>query len=163
MVANRSTPSETEIVISRIVSAPRELVFQVWTDPKHVALWWGPQGFRCTGCKIDLKVGGTFYLDMFAPDGNCYPCCGTFREIVPPERLVYTNESTGGSPCGAGLPPRATVTITFEDQSPKTKVTIHTQLNSAADRDAVIQSGFDSGWNSALQSLEDYLQIAITQ
>jgi uncharacterized protein YndB with AHSA1/START domain len=146
-------PGEQVIVISRTFDAPRELVFNAFTDPEHLAQFWGPEGFTCPSCEVDLRVGGTFRVEMRAPDGASYPCVGVYREIVRPERIVYASTADEGHPCGGGLPPRAVVTMTFTDLGGKTKLTIHTRLQSAADRDAAIVGGFNEGWTDALDKL----------
>ena len=125
----------SEIVITRVLNAPRQLVFKAWTDPKQVEKWWGPKGFKSTDCEADLRVGGLFRLQMRGPDGAIYPCRGIIREIVEPERIVYLGVADEGRACGAGLPPNATVTITFVEHGGRTTLTIHTRLSSAAQRD----------------------------
>ena len=80
--------SGREFVITREFAAPRELVFKAWTDPKHLAQWWGPKGFTNPVCEWDARPGGKIYDVMRAPNGADYPMGGEFREIVPPERLV---------------------------------------------------------------------------
>src|SRR5580698_5471628 len=78
-----------EFVITREFAAPRELVFKAWTDPKHLAQWWGPRGFTNPVCEWDVRVGGKIYDVMRAPEGQEHPMGGEFREIVPPEKLVF--------------------------------------------------------------------------
>src|SRR5258708_29275739 len=93
--------AERELVITRIFDAPRELVFKVWTDPKHLAQWWGPQGFTNPVCEIDLRPGGALRIVMRAPDGAEHPMTGIYREIVAPERLGFPTlpvHSAGTSP-----------------------------------------------------------------
>ena len=79
-----------EMLMSRVVMAPRELVWKAWTEPEHLAKWWGPRGFLCPRCELDLRVGGKLRVDMQHPDGTVRPMVGQFLEIVPPERLVFT-------------------------------------------------------------------------
>lgn len=145
--------SDREIVISRVFDAPRELVWQAWTDPKHVMQWWGPAGFKNETCISDLQVGGHFQLEMRAPDGNIYHCIGTFREIVKPERIVYDGEATEGHPCGAGIPPRAVVTVSFTEQDGKTRLTLHTRFASAERKQAAAAARFVISWEEALERL----------
>src|SRR5262249_17479359 len=83
--------TERTVVITRIFDAPRELVFKAWTDPVHVARWWGPKGFTNPVCEIDLRVGGELRIVMRAPDGAEHPMKGVFQEIEPPARLVFSN------------------------------------------------------------------------
>ena len=79
-----------EFVITREFDAARELVFQAWTDPKHLAQWWGPKGFTNPVCEWDVRPGGKIYDVMRAPNGDRHPMGGVFREIVAPERLVFS-------------------------------------------------------------------------
>jgi uncharacterized protein YndB with AHSA1/START domain len=147
-----------ELLITRTFDAPRALVWRAWTDPEHVKQWWGPQGFHNETCAADLRVGGNFRLEMRAPDGNVYPCVGTFREIVEPERIVYEGEAAEGHPCGAGIPPHATVTVSFAEQDGKTRLTLHTRFASAERKQAAADARFVVSWNEALDRLTDTLR-----
>src|SRR5436190_23542518 len=84
-------PSDREIVISRILAAPRRLVFQAWTRPEHVVQWWGLRSLTVAVCEIDFRVGGAWRWVLRALNGEEYGFRGVYREIVPPERLVYTD------------------------------------------------------------------------
>jgi uncharacterized protein YndB with AHSA1/START domain len=86
--------AKREVVITRVFDAPRGLVFKAWTDPKHMAQWWGPRGFTNPICELDARVGGAWRIVMRSPAGIEYPCGGVYREIVEPERLVFTNIAT---------------------------------------------------------------------
>ena len=72
-----------DLTLTRILDAPRELVFRVWTDETHLARWWGPSGFTNPVCEIDVRVGGAWRIVMRAPDGTEYPCQGVYLEIIP--------------------------------------------------------------------------------
>jgi len=158
MAAKGNDPSASEVLITRTFDAPRRLVWQAWTDPAHIMRWWGPSGFVNQSCESDLKVGGNFRLEMRAPDGNVYPCIGTFREIVEYERIVYEGEAAEGHPCGAGIPPHATVTISFADQGSKTKLTLHTRFASLERKQAAAEARFIVSWEEALDRLGQALQ-----
>src|ERR1700752_5075895 len=106
--------ADREIVLSRLLNAPRELVFAVWTDPKHIAEWWGPNGFTNTIHEMEVKPGGVWLLTMHGPDGTDYPNKIVYEEIVKPEKLVYSHGS------GMEGDPGFHVTITFEAQGEKT-------------------------------------------
>ncbi len=160
MAAKGSDSSNSEVVITRTFNAPRALVWLAWTDPKHIMQWWGPAGFNNETCKSDLRVGGRFQLEMRAPDGNVYPCIGTFREIVAPERIVYDGEATEGHPCGAGIPPRAVVTVSFAEQGDKTQLTLHTRFASAERKQAAAAARFVVSWEEAMGRLDDFLTHA---
>lgn len=147
-----------ELVITRTFDAPRALVWRAWTDPEHVKQWWGPQGFHNESCTADIRVGGKFRLEMRAPDGNVYPSVGTFREIVRNERIVYEGEAMEGHPCGAGIPPRATVTVSFTEQDNKTRLTLHTRFVSAEHKQAAADARFVISWEEALDRLAEALR-----
>src|ERR1700753_1168821 len=98
MISSDLKSDQRSIVISRVVEAPRELVFAAFTDPRHLAQFWGPAGFSAPACEVDLRVGGRFYVEMRGPDGASYPCTGTYREIAPPERIVYVSTAADGNP-----------------------------------------------------------------
>ena len=151
-----TTTTDQEITITRLFNAPRELVWKVWTDPYHLQRWWGPHGFVNTDCAIQLQVGGVMHLNMHAPDGKVYPCQGTFREIIAPERLVYDGDPTAEHACGAGLPPNATVTITFAERGDQTLLTLHTRFAAAERLQAAAEAGFVIGWEATLETLVDY-------
>jgi uncharacterized protein YndB with AHSA1/START domain len=153
MAINDLAPGDQVIVISRVFDAPRELVFEAFTDPDHVAEFWGPKSTTTTACAVDLRVGGEFRVEMQGPDGTTYPCTGVYREIVAPERIVYDSTSDDSNPCGAGLPPRSVVTLTFTAEDDRTKLTIHTLLQSVTDRDAAVKGGFNAGWADSLDRL----------
>lgn len=89
--------TERDVVLTRIFNAPPELMFKLWTDPLHVAQWWGPHGFTNPVCEMDVRPGGALRIVMRAPDGTDYPMKGVFQEIVAPERLVFTNIAVDAS------------------------------------------------------------------
>lgn len=144
---------QTSIVISRTLDAPRELVFAAFTDPKHLSQFWGPTFTKVSDCQVDLRVGGAFRVDMRGPDGTLYPCTGTYREIKPPEKIVYAATTTDDNPCGGGLPPRSLVTIALAAVGNKTHITIIAELQSRADREAAVAGGYNVGWNESLDRL----------
>jgi uncharacterized protein YndB with AHSA1/START domain len=147
--------SERELVITRTLSAPRELVFDAWTDPQHIAQWWGPRGFTTTIHEMEVKPGGIWRFIMHGPDGVDYPNQIVYNEVVKPERLVYTHGS------GEEDDPRQfEVTITFAEQGNKTQVTMQTLFASAADLENAKQFGAVEGGNQTLDRLEEYLAQA---
>jgi uncharacterized protein YndB with AHSA1/START domain len=141
------------IVATRVFDAPRELVFAAWTDPKHLAQWWGPDGFTTTTRSIDVRPGGVWRLVMHGPDGRDYENRITYDEIVKPERLVYSH---GG---GDDVEPvRFRVTVTFEDLGGKTGLTMRMLFPSAAERDQVIAKyAADKGLVQTLGRLVEHL------
>lgn len=125
------------LVIERIFDAPRELVWKAWTDPGHVKLWWGPKDYSAPVAEIDLRVGGKYLYCMRSPDGHDGWTTGTFREIVPMERIVATNcfsdpQGNVVPPTRNGMPPDMATemlqTVTFEDLGPaRTKLTLRVE------------------------------------
>jgi uncharacterized protein YndB with AHSA1/START domain len=114
-----SSTSGRELVATRIFDAPRALVFKLWTDPEHVARWWGPRGFTITTASMDVRPGGVWQYVMHGPDGTDFPNRIKYTEVVEPERLAYEH---GGS--AEGEPVNFVVTATFEDVGGKTKLTL---------------------------------------
>jgi uncharacterized protein YndB with AHSA1/START domain len=95
---------------------------------------------------------------MLGPDGRSWPCKGSYREITPPDRIVIAGEAADDHPCGGGLPPRATITVTFSEEAGRTTVTIRTRLETAADREAALANGFREGWAGTFEHLEKHLE-----
>ncbi len=157
---NAEENDSRELIITRTFNAPRALVWKAWTDPAHVKQWWGPKGFNNAACEADLRVGGRFHLEMCAPDGNVYPCVGIFREIVELERIVYASEAEDGHPCGAGIPPRALVTVSFAEQDGKTTLTLHTRFESAERKQAAVAERFSISWQEALERLAESVEAS---
>ena len=144
----------TTIVGSRLIDAPRALVWSVWTDPRHLAQWWGPDGFRTTTSHFEFKVGGVWRFVMHGPDGRDYDNRITFDEIVPPELLRYHH---GG---GDDVEPvRFRTTVTFDDLGGKTRVTLRGVFPSAEERARVIKDyGADKGLVQTLSRLSEYAE-----
>jgi uncharacterized protein YndB with AHSA1/START domain len=138
---------------TRIFDAPRALVFEMWTDPRHLSRWWGPNGFTTTTSAYDLRPGGVWRFVMHGPDGRDYENRITFEEVVPPERIVYRH---GG---GDDVEPvQFRTTVLFEDLGGKTRLTMRGQFPSAAERDRVIREyGADTGLAQTLGRLADYV------
>lgn len=165
-MANGGDPGAgNELVVTRVFDAPRGLVFGAWTEPERVKRWWGPRGFTMPFCEIDLRPGGVFLRCMRPPEGYDFWVTGVFREVVVPERLVFTDsfadaegnvvsaEHYGMDP---DVPLERLVTVTFEEDAGSTRVTVrHAGLPSGADRDLVRH-----GWAGGLESLAEYLAKA---
>jgi uncharacterized protein YndB with AHSA1/START domain len=143
-------PKERQITITRVFDAPRELVWKAWTDPRHLTQWWGPKGFTNPVCEVDVRVGGAWHIVMRAPDGREHPCGGVYREVVEPERLVFTNIAidADGNPIIDGL-----TTVLFADQSGKTRLTLHTRGTAVVDYAAAYLQGMETGWSQSLDRL----------
>jgi uncharacterized protein YndB with AHSA1/START domain len=142
---------QRELVISRIIDAPRREVFEAWTDPRRLAQWWGPHGMTTPVCEIDLRPGGIFRTVMRAPDGTEYPTKGVFIEIVPPERIVFSDAFEPGFQPAAE--PFVTAIVTFEELGGKTKYTARALHKSSLDRERHRQMGFYQGWSESLDRL----------
>ncbi|MCA9060434.1 MAG: SRPBCC domain-containing protein, partial [Planctomycetaceae bacterium] len=145
-----------EIVISRIVNAPRELVWKVWTDPDHVGRWWGPAGFTTTTHSMDFRPGGSWRYTMHGPDGQDYVNRVDYIEIVAPSRLVY---QLGGEVEDNAVSFRSEVTFESVDAgNPQTRITMRSIFSTPESRDLVISHyGAVEGGKQHLANLEDYL------
>ncbi|HVW13923.1 MAG TPA: SRPBCC domain-containing protein [Mucilaginibacter sp.] len=143
---------DREIIITRVVNAPRELVYKAFTQPEHVAHWWGPAGFTIEIQKMDVRVGGSWSYIM-SGRGMVFPNFILYLEVVKPERLVYLHGSNEGEE------PEFMATITFEEQGPKTKITMHSVFGDAATRDFVVTEfhAIEAG-NQGLDKLELYIK-----
>jgi uncharacterized protein YndB with AHSA1/START domain len=147
--------SAREIVVSRVFNAPRELVWEAWTNPKHVVNWWGPRGFTTTIEEMDVRPGGVWKHIMHGPDGANYPNKSIFKEVVRPERIVYSHG--GGREGGPGA--SFVATWTFEAlAADKTRVTMRSVFPSAANRDFVVKEfGAIEGGRQTLERLAEHL------
>lgn len=161
MTATSDTPgpADREIVIARVFDAPRELVWRVWTEPEHIAQWWGPRGFTTTVTSTDLRPGGKWRYVMHGPDGNDYPVHGVFREVVPFERIVTSDEFDDGfgEKMGIDLPSGVVATAVFEDLGKKTRLVLTITHGTIEDRKKHEAMGVVGGWNSSFDCMDDYL------
>ncbi len=145
-------PDEPVIAFERLLDVPRELVWSVWTDPRHVAHWWGPNGFSVTHHAMSVKQGGVWDFVMHGPDGRDYDNKITYHEVVRPERLVYSHGEPGDAD-------QFHVTVTFADEGGKTRLTMHSRFPSVAARDRVAREfGAVEGGQQHLERLAAYLK-----
>ncbi|MEW6049523.1 MAG: SRPBCC family protein [Candidatus Zixiibacteriota bacterium] len=145
--------SDREITATRILDAPRDLVFQMWTDSKHLAKWWGPNGFTTTTHEMDVRPGGVWRFIMHGPDGIDYPNKIIYLEVARPERLVYKHSGDEGTE-----PVNFHVTVTFASVGQKTRLTVRSLFATAAERDEVIRRyGADKGLEQTLDRLAEHL------
>jgi uncharacterized protein YndB with AHSA1/START domain len=143
--------SNHELTLTRTLNAPRALVFKAWTDPKMMAMWWGPKGFSNPRCEADVRPGGAIRIDMRGPDGTVYPMDGTFEEIVPPERLVFYAAALNEK--GEALF-RNLNAVTFAEAGGKTTLTLHVRVVEIFDEVAERHlAGMNQGWNQSLDRL----------
>jgi uncharacterized protein YndB with AHSA1/START domain len=150
--------SDPRVMIgTREFDAPRDLVYAVFTDPKHLAQWWGPNGFTTTTLSFDMRTGGVWRFVMHGPDGRDYQNRITYEEVVPPQRIVYRH---GG---GEDVEPvQFRQTITFEDLGGRTRIIWRGDFPSAAERDRVIKEyGADTGLMQTLTRLEQYVSATV--
>jgi uncharacterized protein YndB with AHSA1/START domain len=144
--------AERVLVITRIFDAPRDLVFNAWSEPERLVQWFGPKGFTSTVVgSMDPRPGGAYRFHMRGPDGSDHWVQGAYHEILDPERIVCTYVWTDAD--GNPTRPETLLTLTFEEQVEKTKLTLHQAVfESVTARDA-----HDEGWTSSLERLADYL------
>jgi uncharacterized protein YndB with AHSA1/START domain len=147
-----SDAAEREIVISRLIAAPRELVFEAFTDEKHISNWWGPDGFRTTTYEKDVRPGGTWRFTMHGPDGTDYPNKIVYTEVVKPERLVYEHSDDGKT-----NDHRFLASVTLTEEAGKTRVTLRTIFATAEQCAAVKKFGAVEGGQQTLARLDRFL------
>jgi len=145
-------PGSHEIIMTRVFNAPRELVFKVMTDPKHIPQWWGPRIYTTIVDKMDVKPGGVWRYIQKSKDGNEFAFHGVYHSILAPERIVDTFEFEG-------MPGHVLMeTMTLEDEAGgKTKVTVSSVFQSVMDRDGMLQSGMADGSNESYDRLDEIL------
>jgi uncharacterized protein YndB with AHSA1/START domain len=143
-------PAGRELVITRVFDAPRRLVFKMWTEPEHLARWWGPRGFTTISAGIEVRPGGAWSRSMRAPDGSVIRKHGVYREIVVPERLVFTyvTDDPEGNPG-----PETLVSVTFTDLGASTRLTVC----QAAFHSVAACDDHRGGWAGALERFAAYL------
>ncbi len=169
-----ATAAETkskDFTMSRVFDAPRDLLWQCFTDVERMKQWWGPKGYTVMAAKMDLRVGGTYHYSMKTPDGGAMWGLFTYREIVPQEKLVFVNafsDEKGGvtrHPMNPNWPQHLLTTFTFEEQpGGGTKFTLRWQaLNPTAEEQKTFDEGVASmtqGWGGTLDRLAAYLATA---
>lgn len=144
--------SDTEIEMSRVFNAPRALVWAAYTEPQHVANWWGLRSSTTIVDQMDVRPGGKWRYVQRGEDGSEYAFRGEYVEVAPPEKLAYTFEF---EPMPGHV---VTDYLIFEDLGEQTRVTARSVFASKADRDGMIESGMESGANESWDRLEELLQ-----
>jgi len=140
-----------ELVLTRLIDAPRDKVFRCWTEPALIVQWFTPPPWKTVAAELDLRAGGASVITMQGPDGTRVPNPGVYPEVVPNERLVFTDACTAGWLPSAK--PFMTVILTFEDDAGKTRCTARVRHWSAEDRAAREKMGFHQGWGVATDQL----------
>jgi uncharacterized protein YndB with AHSA1/START domain len=152
------TQTEQELVIERVLDAPRERVWKAWTEPEEIKQWWGPKDFTAPSIESDFREGGKYLWSMKSPDGQVYWNTGTFEEIVPPERLVVTDSFADEHgnvvpPSHYGMsgdhPMEGRITVILQDEDGKTKLTVRYYGIAPGD----LRDLAEAGWNETLDKL----------
>ncbi len=149
MQKERTNTSDREIRISRLLNAPIELVWEVWTKPEHIKNWWGPNGFTNSITKMELKAGGEWNLVMHGPDGTDYKNKSVFREIIKHKKIVYEHVSS----------PKFIATIEFESRGNSTFINWHMLFETREQFIQVVKTfKADEGLKQNIEKLEFYLR-----
>jgi uncharacterized protein YndB with AHSA1/START domain len=147
-----TTPSDTEIQMTRVFDAPRDLVFEAHSSAEHMKNWWGPRKYETITAEVDFRPGGKWRIVHRGPDGEEYGFHGEFREIVPPERITWTFEFEGA-------PGQVAVeTVSLKEHEGKTTMTVISDAGTKEARDAVLESGMTEGAAETFERLEEYLE-----
>src|SRR4029450_14651 len=142
---------EGTVTLLRVFDAPRELVWKAWTDPKMMAQWFGPRGFTNPVCELDVRVGGSLRIVMRGPDGRDYPMKGEFREVIAPERLVFSNVTTDND--GNHLLEGETA-VTLAEKNGKTTLTVKAYAVGLVPIAPQMLAGMEAGWTQSIDKLE---------
>lgn len=147
------TGKDRELLMTRIFDAPRDLMFEVWTNPQHLAHWWGPNGFTITTHEMNFKPGGSWKFTMHGPNNMDFPNLVVYKEIVKPERLVWNHSADENE-----NPGDFESTVTFEAIGEKTKITMRMVFRTKEEKDMVVEKyGAIEGNTQTMNRLEAYL------
>jgi uncharacterized protein YndB with AHSA1/START domain len=141
--------AKRQLEISRLISAPRELVFRAFTDAKMISNWWGPNGFRTTTVSKDVRPGGAWKFTMHGPDGTDFPNYIVYTKVVPNERLEWDHGSKEGEVMFKAV-------VTFKDEAGKTRVTLQNTMPTLEAREEAAKYAIEGG-NQTLARLEQHL------
>jgi uncharacterized protein YndB with AHSA1/START domain len=144
-------PNKQDLIFERTFDAPRDLVFQLYTDPKLMPDWWGPEHIKTEKIDMDVRTGGSWRVEQTDDKGQKISFYGVYHEVSKPARVIWTFEYSGAE----GRP--SLETVTFEEIDGRTKLKGHTVYQSVEDRDAMINSGMESGLNEGLDRFERLL------
>jgi uncharacterized protein YndB with AHSA1/START domain len=143
--------SDRELVLTRLIDAPREKLYRAWTDPALLQQWFAPAPWTTPHAELDVRPGGASMVVMRGPDGNDMPCPGVYLEVVPNQCLVFTDAYT--SAWQPSAKPFMTVILTFEDEGGKTRYTARVRHWTVADRETHEKMGFHQGWGQCADQL----------
>ena len=146
------SPNERELVLTRLLDAPREKLWRCWTEPKLMVQWFTPPPFKTVHAETDVRPGGASYIVMQGPDGTEMPNRGVYLEVVPHRKLVFTDAYTAAWTPSAK--PFFTGILTFEDEGGKTRYTARVVHWTKEDCEAHAKMGFHEGWGKATEQLE---------
>jgi uncharacterized protein YndB with AHSA1/START domain len=144
---------KSDLVLTRTLAAPRDVVFKAWVDPVHFEKWWSPKGYTNDVRILDARPEGIIDMDMIGPDGNRFQMGGTFHEIVPPEKIVFTTR--GFRQPNGDWDLEVLNTVTFADEGGKTLLTLNVIVTKSTPEMAGPLSGMNEGWNQSLDKLEN--------
>jgi uncharacterized protein YndB with AHSA1/START domain len=152
-VKRNSADQISEVVVTKVLNAPRPMVFKAWTDPKHVAQWWGPHQFTNRIRKWEARPDGVIDLDMIGPDGTAYPMNGMFTALNEPDSLTFTSSIPGptGKPVFEVL-----TTVSFTESGGKTTVTMHAHITGQTDAAEQYLIGMEAGWTQSFEKLDSF-------
>src|SRR5437879_13917904 len=151
-----TTPTDREIVLTRVFDAPRRLVWDTFTKPELLKRWFGPRGWSLVVCEVDLKVGGGFRVVRSGPDGKEMGMRGVYREIVPPEPSVHMESYDD-------YPGESQVTAVFVEQGGKTTLTATVLYPSQEIRDIVLKTGMEHGAAESYDKLAELLASPVLE
>lgn len=155
-IQNKAEDSNRELVLTRLIDAPRERVFAAWTQPDLLKQWFAPRPWSTPVAELDVRTGGWNYVVMRDQDGNDYPNRGMYLEVVPNEKIVFTDAYTGDwQPSDK---PFFTAVLTFEDEGGKTRYTARARHWTVEDRQVHEKMGFHEGWGMCADQLEELLR-----
>ena len=143
--------SDRELALTRLIDAPREKLYRAWTEPALLKQWFAPLPWTTPHAELDVRPGGAATITMRSPDGNDMPCPGVYLEVVPNQRLVFTDAYT--SAWQPSQKPFMTVILTFEDEGGRTRYTARVRHWTVADREAHEKMGFHAGWAQCADQL----------
>ncbi|ARQ02186.1 SRPBCC family protein [Pseudorhodoplanes sinuspersici] len=145
-----------DLVLDRVVDVPRELVWKAWTTPEHLRHWFVPKPWSITDCAVDLRRGGEFRFVMRSPEGQEFPNIGCFLDIVPNERLIWTDALLPGY--RPSEKPFFTAILTLEPSGSGTRYVATALHRDEAGRKQHEEMGFEEGWGTVLNQLVDYIK-----
>jgi uncharacterized protein YndB with AHSA1/START domain len=146
-----TTTEGRNLILTRLIDAPREKVFKAWTDPELMKQWFAPRPWTTPVVETDVRTGGSSLVVLRGPEGQEFPCPGVYLEVVPNKRLVFTDAYTKNwEPSDK---PFMTVTVTFDDEGGRTRYTAVCKHWNDADREAHEKMGFHQGWATCAEQL----------